>query len=403
MKSDKFKSNSISLNIPIDIDEKITDLNLLIQMLKIGTKKYDSVKKIYSKLQDMYGTYFNCYINKCGEVAVFTIYLEFLKDSYIDKDISLWNEIIDFLYEVFCNPLIRDGSFNEVFLEIERENVRKNILSLYDSKSYYAYIRCEQISTQNEPYSNYIYGDVMILKHITGESLYKFYLKLKEMPYYFFIIGDFDETKVRYSIEEKFKKGITKKFYTNNNKFLKTYFVEESEQFDVSQTKLVINFKTPITIFNGDYYAFFVFNKILGGGYSKLYREIRVKRNLVYNINSHYEKFKGMLSIECGINDENFELTKDVILNEIDNISNGSVTQEDIDNAKSSIKRVLMSVQDKIISIHSFMVPLLIFEKEGRIDEFLREIKLVDRDRIIDSSKQIAKSAIFSVRPIKEN
>ena len=35
IKSNKFKSNSISLNIPIDIDEKITDLNLVSEMIKI--------------------------------------------------------------------------------------------------------------------------------------------------------------------------------------------------------------------------------------------------------------------------------------------------------------------------------------------------------------------------------
>ena len=63
IKSNKFKSNSISLNIPIDIDEKITDLNLVSEMIKIGSKKYDSLKKLYSKLQEMYGTHFNCYVN----------------------------------------------------------------------------------------------------------------------------------------------------------------------------------------------------------------------------------------------------------------------------------------------------------------------------------------------------
>lgn len=402
IKSNKFKSNSISLNIPIDIDEKITDLNLVSEMIKIGSKKYDSLKKLYSKLQEMYGTHFNCYVNKCGEVAVFTIYIEVLKDEYIDQNTSLWDEIINFLHEIFYNVLEEKGCFKEEFLKIEKENLRTNILSLVDSKNYYAYVKCEQISTKNEPYANYIYGNVDRLEKINGKNLYEFYLNLRELPYYFVIIGNFDEDRIKNMLYDKFGKNLEKKFNTNNNKFLKTDFSESYERFDITQTKLVINFKTPITIFNGDYYAFFVFNKILGSGYSKLYREVRQKRSLVYYINSYYEKFKGMLSIECGINDKNFDVTKEIILSEIQNISNGEISESEIENAKRSIRRLLMSVQDKVLSMHSFIVPLYIFNKEFDINEFLKNIYSVDKNRIIDASKQIIKSAIFSVRPLEE-
>lgn len=403
IKSNKFKSNSISLNIPIDLDEKITDLNLVSEMIKVGSKKYDSLKKLYSKLQEMYGTHFNCYVNKCGEVAILTIYLEFLKDEYINKNISLWDDVINFIYEIFFNVLEKNGCFKEEFLKIEKENLRTNILSLVDSKNYYAYVKCEQISTKNEPYSNYIYGNVERLEKLNGKNLYEFYLALRELPYYFVIIGKFDEDKIKNMLCEKFGKNIEKRFYTRNNKFLKTDFSESYERFDVTQTKLVINFKTPITIFNGDYYAFFVFNKILGSGYSKLYREIRQKRSLVYYINSYYEKFKGMLSIECGIDDKNFDMTKEIILSEIQNISNGEVSEHEIENAKKSIRRLLMSVQDRVSSIHSFATPLYIFENDFDINKFLKNIYDVDKNRIIDASKQIVKSAIFSVRPLKED
>lgn len=402
IKNDKFKSNSISLNIPIDIDEKITDLNLISEMIKVGSNKYDSLKKLYSKLQEMYGTYFNCYVNKCGEVALFTIYFEFLKDKYIYDGTSLWDDVIDFLYEVFNNVLAKNRCFNEEFLKIEKENLKANILSLVDSKNYYAYVKCEQISTKGEPYENYIYGNIERLNCINGENLYEFYFDLKAMPYYFVVTGEFDKNKIENVLREKFGDNIDRKFITNNNKFVKSEFSESFERFDVTQTKLIITFKTPITIFNGDYYAFTVFNKILGGGYSKLYREVREKRSLVYYINSYYEKFKGILSIECGIDDKNYDITKELILSEIKNISEGNIDEKEIENAKKSFKRILMSVQDKILSMQSLISQLFIFGKEVEIDEFLRNIDEVDKDRIVDASKQVLKSAIFSVRPLKE-
>ena len=396
-KDDKFKSNSISLNISLDIDFRITDLNLVSELIKLGSKKY-LFNELYSKLQDMYGAYFNCYINKCGEVAIFTIYLEFLKDEYIES--SLWNEIIDFLHEVFYNVLEENGEFKKEFFDTERENLRKNILSLVDSKEYYAYVKCEELSTLNEPYSNYIYGDLDRLDKIDGKELYQFYLSLREMPHYFIITGSFDENKIQNLISQKFGVSVNKKFESNVNKFVRTDFVEKYERFDVSQTKLVINFKTPITIFDGDYYAFLVFNKILGGGYSKLYREIRQKRNLVYYVNSYYEKFKGMLSIECGIDDKNLDLTKELIFKEIEDISDGKISESELEVAKNNIFRLLMSIKDKIILIHSYITPLYIFDKTFDIDKVLENIKSVDIERVINVSKQILKSAVFSLRPL---
>ncbi|BAK81326.1 EF-P 5-aminopentanol modification-associated protein YfmF [Candidatus Arthromitus sp. SFB-rat-Yit] len=402
IKNDKFKSNSISLNIPIDLDEKITDLNLIAEMIKVGSKKYDSFKKLYSKLQEMYGAQFDCYLNKYGEVAVFTIYISFLKDKYIIENISLWEDVIDFLYEIFYNTLNDGNCFKKDFLDIEKENLRSNILSIVDSKGYYAYIKCEQLSTKNEPYANHFYGSIESLDKIDEFNLYEYYENLKTLPYYFIVMGDFDEEKIKSMLSDRFGDNIQKRFSTNNNKFIETPFVEEFENHEVTQTKLVINFKTDITIFNGDYYAFFVFNCILGGGYSKLYREVRQKQSLVYYINSYYEKFKGLISIECGIDDKNLDYTKEIILKEIESMQSGEITDLEIENAKMTIRRILMSIYDRISAIHAFIAPLYIFDKYIGVDEFIDNIDKVDKGRIIEVSKRIFKSAIFSVRPCGE-
>ncbi|EIA27306.1 hypothetical protein SFB5_201G1, partial [Candidatus Arthromitus sp. SFB-5] len=159
---------------------------------------------------------------------------------------------------------------------------------------------------------------------------------------------------------------------------------------------------TDVTIFNGDYYAFFVFNCILGGGYSKLYREVRQKQSLVYYINSYYEKFKGLVSIECGVDDKNLEHTKQTILKEIESMKNGDITDLEIENAKMSIRRLLISIHDRVSTMHSFVSPLYIFDRYIDVDEFLNNINQVTRERIIEVSKTIVKSAIFSIRPMKE-
>lgn len=402
LKNEKFKSNSISLSIPIELDERVTDLNLMCAIMKSGSKKYDSFKKLYSKLQELYGAYFNCHLNKCGEVVILTFYMEFLKDKYINEKLFLWNEIINFMHEIFYNVLSENNAFTEDIFNIEKENLRRYILSMSDSKDYYAYLKCEQMSTLNEPYSHYIFGSEERLSKIDSNSLYKFYTDLRNCPFYFIVTGDFNENEIEELIKDKFGNNIYKKFSTNNNKFIKTDFIENYERHDVTQTKLVINFKTPITIFNGDFYNFFVFNTILGGGYSKLYREVRQKRNLVYSINSRYEYFKGLLTIDCGIDDKNFQLTKDIIFEEINNISKGEISQDDIENAKKSIRREISSIEDRISSIHGFTISPYIYDIDIKTSDFIENINKVTKEKVVLASKEIIKSAIFSVRPLKE-
>lgn len=402
LENKKFKSNSISLSIPLDLDKKVTDLNLICSIMKSGSKKYDSFKKFYSKLQELYGAYFNCYLNKCGEVVVLTFYMEFLKDKYINENLFLWEEIVNFLYEIFYNVLSENNAFKEEVFNIEKENLRRYILSMKDSKDYYAYLNCERLSTENEPYSNYIFGSEERLEEINSKNLYEYYKTLREKPFYFIVTGDFNKEEVKNLINGKFGENINKKFNTTNNKFIKSEFIEKFENHEVAQTKLVINFKTPITILKDEFYSFFVFNTILGGGYSRLYKEVRQKRNLVYSINSRYEYFKGLLTIDCGINDQNLDLTKEVIFEEIDRISKGNISEEDIENAKRSIKREISSVEDRISSIHGFTISPYVLGMELNTSTFIENIDKVTKEKVIAASKEIYKSAIFAVRPIKE-
>ncbi len=108
------------------------------------------------------------------------------------------------------------------------------------------------------------------------------------------------------------------------------------------------------------------------------------------------------MSIECGVDDKNLEHTKQTILKEIESMKNGDITDLEIENAKMSIRRLLISIHDRVSTMHSFVSPLYIFDRYIDVDEFLNNINQVTRERIIEVSKTIVKSAIFSIRPMKE-
>ncbi len=71
IKNDKFKSNSITLNIPMDLDEKVTDLNLVTEMIKVGSKKYDSFKNFIANFK------------RCTELNLIVILISMVKSLYL--------------------------------------------------------------------------------------------------------------------------------------------------------------------------------------------------------------------------------------------------------------------------------------------------------------------------------
>ena len=67
IKTDKFKNNSISVTVPLELNYKTTDYNLLAAILKRGCKKYSSTKMSSKFLQELYGAFFDIVISKKGE------------------------------------------------------------------------------------------------------------------------------------------------------------------------------------------------------------------------------------------------------------------------------------------------------------------------------------------------
>ena len=53
LKTDKFKNNILSIVIPVELDNKVTGYNVLLNVLKRGSKTFSSSSKISTYLHDM--------------------------------------------------------------------------------------------------------------------------------------------------------------------------------------------------------------------------------------------------------------------------------------------------------------------------------------------------------------
>ena len=114
IQTSKFKNNTISLVIPVEMDDSVTGYNVLTEVLKRGTKSFKTSSEISRYLQDMYGGIFDIGVRKIGDKLFIMFYISFLdhrftlnKENLFEKAVYLLNELISSekeckIFDIIC-------------------------------------------------------------------------------------------------------------------------------------------------------------------------------------------------------------------------------------------------------------------------------------------------------------
>lgn len=401
IKTDKFKSNLISLYVEMPLSRDGSTKNALIPLvLKRGTNEYSTNLEVERKLEELYGAELSLSINKKGERHVLRFTIEGPKGSYVNDEEYFYN-VISFLEEIVYNPYVENGRFNERYVEQEKENLKRIIEGKINNKRNYAVTRCIEEMCENEKFSVYNYGYVEDLDFIDNKNLYEHYKNaLNTSPIEIFYIGDYDKNIVEY-LKENFKQDRKNTIEIPREKVTNSVQTKNMvhEDMQISQGKLVMGYRTSIPYEDSLYNALLVSSEILGGGpNSKLFRTVREKESLAYYISSSIYKYKSLMIIDAGIDFEKSEKTLDITRAQIDELKDGIFDDEDIEVAKKSIITSLKTVTDSNYLISEFFLSQVLSGDNNTVDEIVEGILNVKRDEIIEASNKINLDTIYFLR-----
>jgi predicted Zn-dependent peptidase len=166
---------------------------------------------------------------------------------------------------------------------------------------------------------------------------------------------------------------------------------------DTDQIHVVLGFRA-VSRMDSRYFASRLLASILGGGSSsRLFREIREKRGLVYAVQGFLDVFHddGILGVYAGTGPEHIEETMDLIIREIRTISE-SVTQEEVDRVKTRIKAALLMARESMMTRADQHARYIInFGKPLNVPDMVRQIDAVTADEIVSLAKEI-----FAGKPV---
>ena len=311
VKTDMFKTACLTLNVLVPMGEYAAEYAVLSSYLVHSSKKYDSLIKLNSRLEELYGALLSGSISRHGENYRIQLSITCIDDSLTFDGKSVTGASLELLLSLLTKPSADENGFSPEQLSTEIRLTAEDIESEINDKRSYAMTRMLETMCADEIYGltkNEILENV---KKVTPQSLlaaWKFMLK---------------------------------------NGIIQLNAIGNISELTMNQSKLVLGFRGGMTDENDDFYSRRIMTDIFGGGpYSRLFMNVREKLSLCYYCSARLIRGKGIIVIQSGIEKENRQKVLDEINRQLDIMKNGEFSDEDFEASKKAICDAYRSFND---------------------------------------------------------
>jgi predicted Zn-dependent peptidase len=349
---ERFKQNQLSVSFLLPLSRETASVNALLPLvLRHDCREFPDMTLLNVRLKELYGAHIDGSTSKRGEVQIVTLYCDSLGDSYAFGGEHVLEQCAALLRSVIFDPALEGGAFKAGSIEIEKKNLVDMIDSQLNDKRHYATKRLKEEMCKNEAYGIGELGCREDVAAITPETLYEAWLAmLSKARAEIFVLGPGDTRNVEKLFADSFASLNRETANEITTQVIKT--VENvktvEEHLPVTQAKLVMGLRAGIAApENTD--AMQLACAILGGTpQSKLFVNVREKMSLCYYCLSYFERQKGLVIIDSGIEGQNYEKAKTEILRQLDELKMGNFTDDELRFAKLSLQNSFTQVNDSL-------------------------------------------------------
>ena len=402
IKDSRFKTMKISANIIVPLSKETASANaLLCGVLSRSCKAYPDFTKLSKKLCSLYGANLNASVRKSGDRQILSISATGLDDRYAFAGESIAKELSMLLCSAIFEPNLNNNMFVESEVEQERRQLFDLIDSEYNDKRIYANGQLIKNMCANEVFGLKRYGTAEKIKEVTPSSLYDTWQNLlKTAIFEIMYIGDSTPDKAVEVFTEAFSKVERKPVELTNEIVRSADEIKHvTEEMDLSQSKLVIGFRTDCAVPDKEVNATRLMCAILGGtANSKLFCNVREKQSLCYYCASRYDMQKGILSVDSGVEGENLEKAEKGILKEVADMKRGEITDFEIEATKMAVINSFNSSNDTVSGIESWYSSQLLNGEFKSIEELSEEINAITKEEIIKAAQKLTLDTVYVLK-----
>jgi len=300
---------------------------------------------------------------------------------------------LEVLGDMIQNPLFDEKEINK-----ERKVIFEEMKIYHDTPRHYVFDKIQSM-LYADPLGTPLIGTEKTLNSITRKKIIeKFNSIYSPRNLILCVVGDANLKELLSFVNKNFpsqKKGIIAK----KMPIIKQNKIKIESREGIDQANLILAFHAPLSKDKKVYAAKVLMNIMANGLSSRLFHEIREKRNLAYSVagdivcNKHFS----YCYVYAGVLKKNIEKVKKIILREFQKISN-SLTAEELAKSK---EQLIGNYKIASESSDNQMVQLLLSEVDDGVKdfyEFEKKIKAVKLKDVKNIAK-IKKYSFFALVP----
>lgn len=402
--SEKFKTNRVDLFFLDKLERQRASGNAIIpSVLKRGCQKFASQREMEMRLEELYGADVDGGCSKKGETQIVSFHMSHIADRYTSGQENLFDQCSQLLMCILQNPVVEDNGFKPSVFRQERDNLVDYIRSRINDKMRFSFFRCMEEMCSGEAFAIPDEGyeeDALLLTPQKTFSLYQ--EMIASYPGFVYLSGAIDDESAHRFIDQFSRIARTSPRRIELPDITKTVSEVKrvDESMNVNQGKLCLGFRTNIAPSSPDYYPLVVYNGILGGDvHSKLFQNVREKASLAYYAQSVLEKYKGLMVIMSGIEQENRDKAEKIILRQFEDMREGKITQDEIDATRKSLRTGIKTMQDSQGAIVDFFLSQHLTQDGEDFESMAQKLEAVTIDDVVRVAGKIQLDTIYFLKP----
>ena len=356
LKNEKFKRNRISINFIMPNDrKKATMYALLPGILERAYEDYPDMQTFSRKLNRMYAAQLSVGNAVIGANRCLRFTVQGIKNEYCINGEDLLAQLCDVLLGVIFRPCLEDGAFVADWLEVEKFKLREDIEGEINDKRGYCVKNARRKFFGNDINGVERMGYLDEIDGITPAQLYNCYKEMLEHA----VVEIFITANNPDSAKEKLAKAFSVRQAASHILPVTAVPVKETEFFsesmDTTQGKVCLLYTTERLLTEDERYHMLVASALYGGtASSRLFKNVREKQSLCYYCAAGFNGFTSSMSVDSGVEHHNTQRTIDAVQAELENMINGEITDEEINQTKLIIVNSLKSNYDGLHGLEAW-------------------------------------------------
>ena len=327
--------------------------------------KYKSNKELNKALESMYDANMYSSITRVGGMLIISAVIEVIDYKGIEE--KLEKDAIDLLFKSIFSPYLINGQFPFKMVEDAKKRIAIQIDEVKEDVKQQSILKALELINDGIR-SLSMSGDGEVLNKISQENLYSFYKNLlEEADKDIFVVGNINPKEIdEYIFSKSEFNSITDRSIDVYLSEIKSKEISEQDEYKSSQTNYVqIYSLNGLSEYERDYVTS-VFNAIWGSGSleSRLYKALRGKRGLCYNVSTYYQKYDKCLIVHTAIDPSSVNEVSKIIKKSITDIIKTGISDEELDSTKKLIKNSLDLIKDNQTKV----VDNILFQSMGLIE-----------------------------------